>query len=183
MNLNEIYQKYKVGSCYGVGSDKGTSHSYIEVYESLLSKYVGKSAMLLEIGVASGASLLMWEEYLENGTIHGIDIVQKPKLLFGHESIKYYTMNIRNRVRVESEFGLSYFNVIIDDGSHYISDQIFAINILWKSLKPGGIYIVEDIIRIENTERFKEFGAANVFDLRKNKGRIDDILISIEKGA
>jgi len=37
------------------------------------------------------------------------------------------------------------FDIIIDDGSHVFDDVVVTINNLWKNLKPGGIYIVEDV--------------------------------------
>ena len=37
-----------------------------------------------------------------------------------------------------------YFDVIIDDGSHKLSDILGSINIFYKNLKPGGFYILED---------------------------------------
>ena len=37
------------------------------------------------------------------------------------------------------------FDVIIDDGSHLPSHQVISFEALWKSVVPGGQYIVEDI--------------------------------------
>ena len=36
------------------------------------------------------------------------------------------------------------FDVIIDDGSHLPSHQVISFEALWKSVVPGGQYIVED---------------------------------------
>ena len=48
------------------GSDKGTHHSYIDVYESLFLKYKDKKINLLEIGVNRGYSLYTWKNYFVN---------------------------------------------------------------------------------------------------------------------
>ena len=37
------------------------------------------------------------------------------------------------------------FDVILDDGSHVPEHQILTINKLWDLVKPGGVYIIEDI--------------------------------------
>ena len=37
-------------------------------------------------------------------------------------------------------------NVIIDDGSHVASDQLITLSNFYPMLKPGGIYIIEDIV-------------------------------------
>jgi hypothetical protein len=71
--LKEIFEKH---SHYGedIGcADKGSTHSYIESYEALLSTFrVGCSIM--EIGIALGHSIRMWDEYFENSRIVGVDI-------------------------------------------------------------------------------------------------------------
>ena len=36
------------------------------------------------------------------------------------------------------------FDIIIDDGSHNIKDQIISISILFECLKNNGLYIIED---------------------------------------
>merc|ERR1712029_878213 len=37
------------------------------------------------------------------------------------------------------------FDIIIDDGSHVPNHQLVSFETLWPSIKPGGMYIVEDI--------------------------------------
>ena len=39
---------------------------------------------------------------------------------------------------------LEYFDLIIDDGSHNLSDILFAFKYLFKHLKKNGFYIIED---------------------------------------
>ena len=42
-----------------------TKHQkYFEIYEEILSKYVDKKIIVVEIGVLSGGSLLMWKKFL-----------------------------------------------------------------------------------------------------------------------
>ena len=36
------------------------------------------------------------------------------------------------------------FDIIIDDGSHYLSDILFSLNFFFKLLNQGGTYIIED---------------------------------------
>ena len=37
-----------------------------------------------------------------------------------------------------------YFDIIIDDGSHKLSDIVTALSSLYKNLRSGGFYIIED---------------------------------------
>ena len=55
-----------------LGTDKNTTHSYIEVYTDLLDKY-RETGNILEIGAAHGNSVRMWREYFTNGIVAGID--------------------------------------------------------------------------------------------------------------
>ena len=68
--INQIYQDlYKrTNDNSPHNCDKGTTHSYIEPYESLLANYSGK-IKLLEIGVDSGVCLLLWKEVFSKGKI------------------------------------------------------------------------------------------------------------------
>ncbi len=56
------------------GTDKATIHTYTDDYERLLSPYIGKEPSLLEIGVWHGGSSLLWQEYLQNALISGVDV-------------------------------------------------------------------------------------------------------------
>jgi hypothetical protein len=74
-NLLEILQKFDIdGHDKLGGTDKNTSHSYLETYEKLLKPYKEKDGSLLEIGVQYGGSILLWKEYLKNFRIFGVDI-------------------------------------------------------------------------------------------------------------
>src|SRR6185503_1124341 len=71
--LSEIYNKHRKGDW----PDKGTVHSYIDIYERLLKPYREMAKNILEIGLMSGESLKMWSEYFK-GEVHGMDCDIKP---------------------------------------------------------------------------------------------------------
>ena len=75
------------------------------------------------------------------------------------------------------------FDIIIDDGSHLWPDVELAITKLWKNLKQDGIYVIEDIQRSAWKKMLAEIGYSNieVYDLRDNKNRYDDILYVLRK--
>lgn len=176
--LMEIYPKY-AGDCF-TGTDKGTSHSYIEVYDELLSPRIGKGTTLLELGVATGKSLLMWNEYLVNGIIHGVDLIPMPKVLQGIPSIIFHQVDICDKQALEKEFAGLTFDVIIDDAQHIIEQQVLAISVLMSKLRNGGLYIIEDAT-IESLPLFLPYGKVTMLDLRNIKQRYDDVLILIPK--
>jgi hypothetical protein len=79
-----------------------------------------------------------------------------------------------------------YFDYIIDDGPHNVQSQIYAIENWLSKVKKGGKLIIEDIqgplalTKLENLCISKDLDF-KIFDLRKNKNRFDDIIISITK--
>ncbi|UCE34584.1 MAG: hypothetical protein JSV40_01285, partial [Deltaproteobacteria bacterium] len=52
------------------GTDKSSLHGYHPRYEAHFGPLRGKSLSLLEIGVQSGASLRLWEEYFPKASIN-----------------------------------------------------------------------------------------------------------------
>lgn len=45
---------------------------------------------------------------------------------------------------IKEKFSVENFDIIIDDGSHILSDQLFSINYFYKYLKKDGYYVIED---------------------------------------
>ncbi len=75
MKITDIIKKYsQVDNAFG--TDKITSHSYGDLYDTEFQRIVEKenAAEVLEIGVYSGAFLQVISEFLPNAQITGIDI-------------------------------------------------------------------------------------------------------------
>jgi SAM-dependent methyltransferase len=173
--LNEIYLDYKSPEGHG---DKGTAHTYIDEYQKLLNQY-RENSTVLEIGICRGESLKMWNEYFINSEVYGIDITDiyikdlinenKYNIIIG-DACSNDILNQLNDLT---------FDVIIDDGSHRIDDQINSFNILKNRMKPNGMYIIEDVNNLDNTkERYESLhNNIEIIDNRHIKNRIDDVLI------
>ena len=178
--LNQLSKIYKKFSAPEGSGDKGTAHSYIEnYYHYKFDKIRLNKLNILEIGVSTGLSLEMWCEYFPNSNIIGVEL----------DNINYKPSN--NRIKLIIGDGtdsktykdIGDLDIIIDDGSHVFTDQIFSYAILYDKLKKGGIYIIEDVKNIDEVGPF--FNRLNVstkiFDFRKLKGRHDDVVIEIIK--
>jgi 23S rRNA U2552 (ribose-2'-O)-methylase RlmE/FtsJ len=178
--MSELKQIFQEIGHFGLDigcNDKGSTHSYIEWYAKLLEPYKNKCSMM-EIGLALGDSIKLWDEYFVNSRIIGVDIsvIFEPKKYKNKVSIieadatkPAFLEKIKNEK----------FDIIIDDGSHMEKDQIDTFNLLKGKMNKGGIYIIEDILALDsNRQRFEALhDNCEILDLRKVKGRFDDVLI------
>jgi 23S rRNA U2552 (ribose-2'-O)-methylase RlmE/FtsJ len=173
--LNEIYERYQSPEGHG---DKGTAHTYIEEYERLLSPY-RKNSVFLEIGLCEGESLRMWEEYFIDSKVIGIDITSKFLTHLINEPGHNIIIGDATEDDIVEKIDEKFFDVIIDDGSHRLADQIKTFDIFKSKMKPGGIYIIEDVVSIDNVKKIFS-GLHNnieIIDNRHIKHRDDDVLI------
>ena len=118
-----------------------------ENYEWCFAPLVGKNIKLLELGVYNGASLLLWRDYFENGTIVGIDI-NRVNIGGPTDGIHIYQgkqQDIQLLDRVAQEQAPEGFDVIIDDCSHIGRlTRVSFWHLFDNHLKPGGLYAIED---------------------------------------
>lgn len=142
-SLREIYLSRKEGKV----STKW--ESYFSIYEKWLCAYRHQPVAMLEIGVQNGGSLEIWSEFFGDGFLFlGCDInpavgnlkYQDPriKLVVGDAS----DQKTRNEIIGIHPAG---FDIIIDDGSHRSLDTISNFVNYFSLLKPGGVFIVEDM--------------------------------------
>lgn len=131
----------------------------------------------MEVGVKEGGSIRMWCEYFANASVVGVDINDPPG------EYPEATIVIGDATRAETFEHLDNFDVIIDDGSHRLFDQINTFHLLWPKLNPGGVYLIEDIHDLEQVQHyFKQLAPVVIIhDWRREKNRADDIIIEIRK--
>jgi predicted O-methyltransferase YrrM len=127
-------------------ADKGSlGHLYTEVYENFFFPLKYKARKILEIGVAGGASLRMFQAYFPNAVIYGIDILDSSHL--DSRTIKTFVADQAEKKQLLDFIGThgGNFDLILDDGGHTMRQQQVSFGFLFKYLKPGGIYIIEDV--------------------------------------
>ena len=101
--------------------DKSTYHIYTDIYPIYVDKFRNDSFNLLEIGVESGKSFKLWEEYFPNAKIYGIDISQsyetsRGRVFRGDQSNSEQLRTLSNLI--------GNCKLIIDDGSHVAEHQL-----------------------------------------------------------
>lgn len=139
MNLTDISHKY--------ATDKGNKyddhHNYTPLYELYIGDTRNTIKNIMEIGIGYvAASLKMWEEYLPNANVIGVDI--DPARMYSSNRIQTFTASQIDE-SFFNRFDDGYFDIIIDDGSHESIHQMTTFGLLFKKVKSGGLYIIEDM--------------------------------------
>ena len=132
----------------GYDTDKGLRPEYLRLYEECFESFAGKDIKLLELGVASGGSILLWRDYFERGTIVGLDInpVQIEDSTGRIHLYRGHQQDVALLDRIAKEQAPEGFDIIIDDCSHIARlTRISFWHLFDKHLKPGGVYAIEDI--------------------------------------
>jgi hypothetical protein len=173
-------------------TDKNTTHSYLELYETLLFSKKETAKHVLEIGVFNGGSIKLWHDYFTQATIYGLDTIK----------IKYMWDEIKNNKRIVLSCFDAYnedffynelvaknikFDFMLDDGPHTLDSMKTFIKLYSQIMTEDGILIIEDVpewewielLKNEVPETLKCF--VNAYDLRPNKNRYDDIVFVINK--
>jgi Methyltransferase domain len=119
---------------------------YFDIYERHLAKYRDQDAHILEIGVFSGGSLQMWRDYLgERAHIYGVDI-QPECLAYERPGTQIFIGDQADRSFWRQFIGrVPQLDVVIDDGGHETAQQIATLEMILPHLRPGGVYLCEDI--------------------------------------
>jgi hypothetical protein len=190
MNLEEM--------SFGMVTDKGTTHSYLPLYEKLLLGKKNTAKKVLEVGIGdfgakNGGSIKLWSEFFTNATIYGLDILPIDRVmddLLNNEKIILYTsVDAYNEEFFASNFlnNNIKFDFMLDDGPHTLESMKQFIKLYSQVMTDDGILIIEDvqsidwidILKEEVPEQLKQF--IKVYDLRGIKNRYDDIVFTIDK--
>jgi hypothetical protein len=154
MELSDLFNKY--------GSDKDRN-GYTAIYHSIFKNLKDKPVDLLEIGIGTmlegamssmqgyalpgyrpGGSLRAWRDFFPAGNIVGADIQWDTQ--FSEERIRTVLADSGNREELDRKLGDCTFDIIIDDGWHWDENQVKTMRNLWHRVRPGGYYVIEDIL-------------------------------------
>jgi len=119
---------------------------YFDIYHRHFSKFVGRKVHVLEIGVFSGGSLEMWRNYFgPKCRVYGVDIAEEckayandyTKIFVGDQADRGFWKSFREQVPT--------LDILIDDGGHQSEQQIVTLEEMLAHLRPGGVYVCEDV--------------------------------------
>jgi len=166
------------------------SHGYLAVYDKLFAPIQDQPIRLFEIGYFSGGSAKLFRDYFIKGQVHSIEV--QPLMINFNEAVDGSMRRITTELKNSNEITKEYLeglkggvpDIVIDDGSHLLEDQLHVVKVVYPALKPGGMLIIEDIgDAFEAIAAFQETGFPfEVVDLRpgRHKGE-DDIMIIFKK--
>lgn len=189
--MNTLHQIWDNLRLQGYCSDKGTVHSYIEVYEEILAPYRERAVNVLEIGLFQGDSLRMWEQYFTNAKVYGIDCSETPhdgladlRPMIAEGTHNIFILDAESISDVNRVFNGIVFDVIIEDAGHHKEQQEVIYSVFKPYLRENGIYIIEDIQDIDyNRREFETIDSkktVEIIDRRNIKNRYDDVIVIIK---
>jgi hypothetical protein len=124
---------------------------YFEIYHRHFQKFIGRDVAIVEVGVFSGGSLEMWKQYLgPRCSVYGIDIEpackvyedDRTKIFIGDQADRRFWQTFREQV--------PQVDILVDDGGHLPEQQIVTLEEILPHLRPGGVYMCEDIHGADN---------------------------------
>jgi hypothetical protein len=135
---------------------------YFDIYDRHFSRFRNSAVNVLEVGIYSGGSLEMWREYFgPRSRIYGVDIQPACRayerdgvqVFIGDQGDREFWKRFREQVPA--------IDIVVDDGSHIAEHQIVTFEELLPHLRPGGVYLCEDIYGVLQSFASYAFGFAH----------------------
>jgi trans-aconitate methyltransferase len=130
----------KILAKYGKDTDKIWHHRYGKAYDDLFSRFDRKAPLnIMEVGTQKGATLLAWKEYFPNANVYGVDIVDVVPKKYRKDTVTRVISDIK---KLDTDIK---FDIIIDDGSHYLADMVYVVANYFVPMRDKGVLILEDV--------------------------------------
>jgi len=132
------------------------SHGYSKFYEKYFFELKNNNINILEIGSFYGNSSAALFFYFRNANIYGGDINPDMFKYSSKRVINFFIDSSKKSSIDENIISREVnFDIIIEDASHMLRDQIISLFMLFKILNPGGYFIVEELDFPETKENMR----------------------------
>ena len=110
---------------------------------------------ILEFGIAYGGSLQMWKNYFgKKARVIGVDINSRCQdmaenqieIHIGDQGNKHFLRKLIKKIGP--------LDIVIDDGGHFMRQQIITFQEMFPAIKKKGVFVTEDL----HTSYWKDFG-------------------------
>ena len=141
-----IYFNCDKGSYCFFDKEKIVSHNYSEFYDKYFKNFKKDKINLLEIGSHEGKGLASFFFYFPNSYLIGANI-NPFQMQFSSKRLTELFVDVSSSRSIHSlsDYLKEDLDIIIDDASHNLKDILTAFGILFKKLKSGGCYVIEDM--------------------------------------
>lgn len=119
---------------------------YFDIYHRHFKKFIGREVHILEVGIYSGGSLPMWRQYFgKDCRVYGVDIEEdcmvyeddRTEVFIGDQADRSFWKRVKEAAPK--------IDIVIDDGGHQPEQQVVTLEEMLPHLRPGGVYLCEDI--------------------------------------
>ncbi|MCA0255491.1 MAG: class I SAM-dependent methyltransferase [Proteobacteria bacterium] len=119
--------------------------TYFTCYDKLLTPYIGKSPVVVDVGVLSGGSLFMWRDFFGSGArIIGVELNPTAtkwrdhgfEIFIGDQSSDAFWDDFFQQV--------GNVDILIDDGGHTNFQQLKTLHKAIPHVRDGGVILIED---------------------------------------
>ena len=149
-SLDELLYHYGSDKADVFKKTKNKGHGFSKFYKQKLEKIKNQKINILEIGSYAGASAAAFVKYLPESNIFCFDI-NISNFEYKSKKIHVFGLDVNNRKKtiktlntIVDQYQFKEFDIIIDDGSHNLSDILITLKFFFKYLKNKGLYIIED---------------------------------------
>ena len=141
-------------------NENGHRHPYTAVYSLLFGSLRYRECKFAEIGVAGGASVVLWNNYFKNASFYFFDrdtdflnnasnYVPKEKNTFTEMDVKNCSSIVKGLEATGGEL-----DILLDDSTHTREDQILIIKEGLPFVKSVGMIFIEVVYRNESEENY-----------------------------
>src|SRR5690606_33929491 len=124
--------------------DSWHRHSYTPIYSLLFSPLRNREVNIAEIGTLDGYGLQMMREFFPKATLRGFECdTEKRKVCedLGLDNTEIHFVDVRDEGSIRESFDRAelQYDIIVEDSSHLIDDQLRVIRCVTPYLKSGGM--------------------------------------------
>ncbi len=148
--LDELFHHYGSDKANVFKLNNKSGHGFSKFYEKNFKKFKDKKINILEIGSYAGGSAAAFAKYFPNIDIFCFDI-NISNFIYRSKNIHVFGIDINNEKKINKilksiflQFNFDGFDLVIDDGSHNLSDILHGLKFFFQYVKNKGIYIIED---------------------------------------
>ena len=125
---------------------KVQAHGYAKFYDYYFKNIKNKKLNILEIGSFYGNASASLFFYFRNSSLYAADIFPD---LFRYKSKRVKNFFVNSSVETSIKKNIISknieFDIIIEDASHSLKDQIISLFLLFKNLRAKGLFIIEEL--------------------------------------